>query len=53
MGQCASLARHENLSASSPYGNEDQPIECEEIFIEDVLNEMKAIIEGEGISQDD
>lgn len=33
--------------------DEDQPIECEEIFIEDVLNEIKAIIEGEGISQDE
>ena len=27
-------------------GEEDRPIECKEIFIDDVLIEMKAIIEG-------
>ncbi|MGA9100232.1 MAG: DUF6516 family protein [Methanotrichaceae archaeon] len=34
-------------------GDEDRPIECEEIFIDDVLNEIKAIIEGEGYSQEE
>ena len=34
-------------------GNEDQPIECKEIFIDDVLIEMKSIIEGEEYSQED
>ena len=33
--------------------NEDQPSECNEIFIDDVLNEMKAIIEGEGYSKEE
>ncbi len=35
------------------FGIEDQPIECEEMFIDDVLIEMKAIIEGEGYSQEE
>lgn len=33
--------------------DEDQPIECKEIFIDDVLIEIKAIIEGGRHTQED